>query len=169
MGCFLIRKIGQEIYKARIVEIEAYHGPLDLASHASRGRTPRNSLMFGEPGIIYVYLTYGLHYMLNIVTGEKDFPAAVLIRAIEVISKDKINKPMRSGPAKLTKAFFINKDFNGLPIYIKKHGLWLEDREKNLKNFKIVKTKRIGVDYAGKFKDKKWRFYIKGNGFVSKV
>lgn len=171
LGCFLVRKIKGKIEKYKIVETEAYNGPRDLASHASIGKTERNKIMFGEPGTIYVYLTYGMHYMLNIVTEKKDYPAAVLIRAVEpVISRD---APWRvstntNGPARLTKALQIDKFFNGLPIYTKKHSLWIEDREEKLKSNQITKTIRIGIDYAKGYKDKKWRFYIKGNKFVSK-
>lgn len=163
LGCFLVRKINGEIIKAKIVETEAYAGPDDLASHASRGETKRNGVMFGKPGIIYVYFTYGMHYMLNIVTERKGYPAAVLIRAVEPILNSKTN-----GPARLTKALKIDKSFNGLPIYAKKYGLWIENRDEDLKPRQIVKTTRIGVDYAGEYKDKKWRFYIKDNKFVSK-
>ena len=172
LGCFLTRKIGQKIIRTKIVETESYNGPDDLASHASRGRTERNKVMFGEPGVIYVYFTYGMHYMLNIVTEKKGYPAAVLIRAVEpplagpiLCQGRKINT---NGPAKLTKALQIDKKFNGLPIYKRKYGLWIEKRKEDLKPLQIKKTTRIGVDYAKEFKDKKWRFYIKGSNFISK-
>ncbi len=178
----LIRKGGvKSIMRFKIVETEAYNGPNDLASHASRGRTGRNKVMFEEPGIIYVYFTYGMHYMLNIVTGPKDYPAAVLIRAVETphpnppLSKGReildIIKNMSyktNGPARLTKALQIDKSFNGLPIYVKKYGFWLESRKEAIKSGQIKKTTRIGVDYAGKYRDKKWRFYIKDSKFISK-
>ena len=190
LGCFLVRKNPhplplprscrcgrgereEKILRCKSVEVEAYSGPRDLASHASQGRTERNKVMFGEPGIIYVYFTYGMHYMLNIVTEGKDYPAAVLIRAVEPRRSRTAGQVCRgrvitNGPAKLTKVLEINKSFNGLPIYTKKYGLWVESRDENLKKIHIVKTKRIGVDYAGKYKNKKWRFYIKGNKFISK-
>lgn len=197
LGCFLVRKfssdnrlslakreVGREskislsltkgeikrgVLKLKIVETEAYEGSNDLASHASRGRTPRNEVMFGPPGITYVYFTYGMHYLLNIVTGKIDYPAAVLIRAVEpiIISEQKI-KPATNGPAKLTKCLQIDKNFNNTPIYIKKHGLWIENRADKIKSSQIVKTTRIGIDYAGIYKNKKWRFYLKNNSFVSK-
>ena len=168
LGCFLVRKIGKKIIKTKIVEVEAYNGSDDLASHASRGRTERNSIMFGEPGAIYVYFTYGLHYMLNIVTEEKGYPAAVLIRAVEPVSRNAYRIAHNTnGPARLTKALRVDKSFNGLPVYTKKYGLWVESRVKDEK-LQIIRAKRIGVDYAGKYKNKKWRFYIKNNRFVSK-
>jgi len=172
LGCFLIRRLGKKVVKYKIVETESYNGPNDLASHASRGRTPRNEVMFGLPGIIYVYFTYGMHYMLNIVTSKKDYPAAVLIRAVEpchsrATGQAHSSKIITNGPAKLTKALQIDKSFNGLPIYNKKNGLWIEGRAKDEK-LQIVKTTRIGIDYAGKYKDKKWRFYIKDNKFISR-
>jgi len=172
LGCFLTRKIGQKIIRTKIVETESYNGPDDLASHASRGRTERNKVMFGEPGVIYVYFTYGMHYMLNIVTEKKGYPAAVLIRAVESPLTGPIfcrgRKINTNGPAKLTKALQINKKFNSLPIYKRKYGLWIEKRKEDLKPWQIKKTTRIGVDYAKEFKDKKWRFYIKGSNFISK-
>ncbi|MFA4941048.1 MAG: DNA-3-methyladenine glycosylase [Patescibacteria group bacterium] len=160
LGCFLVRKTNGKIKKLKIVETEAYNGPEDLASHASRGRTERNKVMFGKPGVIYVYFTYGMHHMLNIVTEKKEYPAAVLIRAVEF---DGAN-----GPARLTKILKIDKCFNGLPVYTKKYGLWVENRKEELKSSQVKKTTRIGVEYAGKYKDKNWRFYIKGNRFISK-
>jgi DNA-3-methyladenine glycosylase len=171
LGCFLVRRIGRKVIRAKIVETEAYNGPADLASHASRGKTERNKVMFGEPGIIYVYFTYGMHYMLNIVTEAKNYPAAVLIRAVELhrsrAAGQTRKKMITNGPAKLTKVLKIDKSFNGLPIYTKKHSLWIESRAGDEKP-PIVKVKRIGINYAGKYKDKKWRFYIKDNKFVSK-
>lgn len=164
LGAFLVRRIGGKIYRTKIVETEAYEGFKDKASHASRGRTERNSIMFGEAGIVYVYFTYGMHYMLNIVTGPKDHPAAVLIRGVEPQDPNIKNT---NGPARLTKKLKIGKTFNGLPVYTKKHGLWIEIG-RGVRKKDIARVKRIGVDYAGEYKDKLWRFYIKDNEFVSK-
>ncbi len=160
LGCFLVRKINGKIIRAKITETEAYNGPKDLASHASRGRTERNKIMFGGPGTIYVYFTYGMHFMFNIVTEAKDYPAAVLIRAVEIGGEDgkKINT---NGPARLTKALRINKSFNGLSIRTKEYGLWTENRKGKISLRQIKKAKRVGVDYAGEYKDKMWRFMLK--------
>ncbi len=155
LGCFLVRKVGNKIIRTKIIETEAYCGPNDLASHASRGRTERNKVMFGGPGVIYVYLVYGMHYMLNIVTEKENYPAAVLIRGAEPAANYQL-----TGPAKLTKALKIDKKFNGLPAYIKKHGLWIEARKENLKPLLIKKTPRVGIDYAKDYKNKLWRFYV---------
>ena len=160
-----------KITRYKIVETEAYNGPSDSASHASKGQTERNKVMFGEPGIIYVYFTYGIHYMLNIVTGAKNYPAAVLIRAIEPADPNyqlPITNYQYNGPARLTKSLQINKSFNGLPIYEKKYGLWIESRKEIIKPGQIKKSTRVGVDYAKEYKNKKWRFYIKNNKFISK-
>ncbi|MFH0892651.1 MAG: DNA-3-methyladenine glycosylase [Candidatus Falkowbacteria bacterium] len=175
LGCFLARSFPNGTTgRFKIVETEAYHGPRDLASHASRGRTPRNAVMFGAPGMIYVYFTYGMHYMLNIVTGEEGYPAAVLIRAVEEMRhetcgmKHETRKRLSTnGPAKLTKYLQIDKTFNGKPVFVKKYGLWIEDRERGIKPL-VVRAARIGVDYAGEYKEKLWRFHVKGNGFVSR-
>jgi len=175
LGCFLIRKIGKKIIKAKIVETEAYVGPKDRASHASRGKTARNHVMFSEAGKIYVYFTYGMYYMLNIVTEEKGYPAAVLIRALEPMKKNSKFKNLNSkfklsGPGKLTRELRIDKSFNGLPIYAKKHGLWAEASEEKTRPSQTIKTTRVGVDYAGpEWAGKKWRFYIKGNKYISKI
>ena len=171
LGCFLIRRINKTITKFKIVETEAYEGPNDLASHASRSRTPRNEVMFGSPGITYVYFTYGMHYMLNIVTGQVDYPAAILIRAVEPIpfSGNKITSKLpTNGPAKLTKFLQINKTLNQRTIYVKKYGLWIENRKEEIKPSQIIKAPRVGIDYAGIYKNKKWRFFLENNSFVSK-
>lgn len=156
LGCFLVRRIGKKLIRAKIVETEAYNGPKDLASHASCGLTPRNKIMFGEPGYIYVYFTYGMHFMLNIVTEKKGYPAAVLIRGVVVENNGK-EKFCTNGPARLTKVLHIDKKFNGLPIFTKKYGLWVEERDS--KKVKIKKAKRVGIDYAGTYREKMWRFF----------
>ena len=160
LGCFLVRRIDEKIIRAKIIETEAYNGPEDLASHASRGKTERNKIMFGEPGTIYVYFTYGIHYMFNIVTEAKDYPAAVLIRAIEIesLGKEKFNT---NGPARLTKFLQIDKKFNGLSVCNKNSGLWVEGREEKIESRQIEKAKRVGIDYAKEYKDKLWRFILK--------
>ncbi len=150
LGKYLIRKIGNQIERAKITETEAYCGPNDLACHASRGMTPRTKVMFGPPGHAYVYLVYGMYHCLNIVTEREGYPAAVLIRAVEL---NEMN-----GPGKLCRGLKIDKTLNGTDICASKE-LWLEDGEDIPKN-KIKKSKRIGVDYAGKWKDKLWRFYL---------
>jgi DNA-3-methyladenine glycosylase len=172
LGCFLVKKIrledGKNMYiRCKIVETEAYHGSNDLASHASRGKTAGNEVMFGPPGFIYVYFTYGMHYMLNIVTGPEHFPSAVLIRAVEPPG---INSNLKTfnGPARLTKSLQIDKSFNCKPIFTKKYGLWIEAGEEKIKTSQIIKTTRVGVDYAKEYRDKKWRYYIKGNIYISK-
>ncbi len=131
----------------RIVETEAYLGAEDLASHARFGSRKRNYLMFGEAGFVYVYFTYGMHYMLNMTTEAPGTAGAVLIRAIEGVA---------DGPAKLTKAFGITLEQNGLDLT--GDTIWLEEREKA--DFVIKTTPRVGIDYAGDYKDKPWRFLI---------
>lgn len=131
-----------------ITEVEAYDGPEDKASHASRGRTPRTEVMFWGGGYFYVYLVYGMYYMLNIVTGGEEYPAAVLIRGTREIK----------GPGRLTRDTGIDKSFNKLPV-IPNSGLWIEDRGIKVKKEEITTTPRIGVDYAGEeWKNKEFRF-----------
>lgn len=151
LGKFLVRKINNKEIVLMITEVEAYDGFDDKASHAIRGKTERNKIMFESAGKWYVYFTYGRHYMLNIVTGPKNYPAAVLIRGTE-----KIN-----GPARLTRFLKINKKFNG-KLANKKTGLWIEDRGVKIGKAQIARGKRIGVDYAGKvWANKPYRFLIK--------
>ena len=150
LGKFLVRKSGGKMVALMITETEAYDGFDDKASHASRGKTPRNTPMFGKPGTIYVYFTYGMHWMLNIVCGKEEYPAAVLIRGVEGIS----------GPARLTKALRIDKRLNTLPLS-KKSGLWIEDRGMGVSKKDILTTPRIGVRYAEEWMHKPWRFVLK--------
>ena len=173
VGKHLVRKHSDGITIGKIVETEAYVGPEDRACHASRGRTPRTEVMFGQPGHAYVYFIYGFHYMLNIVTERKDFPAAVLIRAVEPtegISLMEIRRHtenvynLASGPGKLCEAFAIDRSLNGADVCGR--VIYLENAGEPVG--KIIARPRIGVDYAGKWKHKPWRFLINGNKFVSK-
>jgi DNA-3-methyladenine glycosylase len=153
IGKFLVRRLAGEERAAMITETEAYDGPLDKASHAYRGRTQRNAPMFGEPGTIYVYFTYGMHFMLNLVCREAGHPAAVLIRgAGDVV-----------GPARLTKALRIDKALNDKPLAVAT-GLWVEDRGVKLSPRRIRRTPRIGIAYAGDYVDKPWRYVVKSGG-----
>lgn len=146
IGKYLV-KDGKEYM---IVETEAYDGPNDKASHAHKGRTNRTEVMFGSPGIWYVYLVYGMYWMLNIVTASKDYPAAVLIRGVKKYK----------GPGVLTRELNITDQFNGKPAD-KSTGLWIEDRGEKIEKDDIISTPRIGVDYAKEWKDKPYRFVLK--------
>jgi DNA-3-methyladenine glycosylase len=168
LGCFLIRKIGKKIIKARIIETESYVGPKDLASHASKGRTARTEVMFGSPGRAYVYLIYGMYYCFNIVTEKEDYPAAILIRGIEVDGVKII------GPGKVCRALKIDKHFNNQDL-IKSHELWLQQDRLGVKSIsprltrlgreklKVRKLPRVNIDYAGEYKNKLWRFILLDN------
>ncbi len=154
LGKFLVRKIGVREIVAKIVETEAYDGAEDKAAHGSHGKTPRNEVLFEEAGRFYVYFVYGMHWLLNIVCGRRDFPAGVLIRGVEI-------EGLRlDGPAKLTKFLKIDKSFNG-KLAAKDISLWFEDRGLKIKKDQIASSKRIGVDYAGEWADKLYRFYLK--------
>lgn len=169
------KKTGK-ILRGRIVETEAYRGEDDLACHASKGRTKRTETLYAEPGTIYVYLIYGMHYCLNIVTEKKDFPAAVLIRAVELFEGKKTIKPSKTsalgnwiskcrtdGPGKLCRAMGIDRSFNKERIG---QRIWIENAPAPGRG-QIARGKRVGVDYAGDSAHWHWRFYIKNNPFVS--
>jgi len=174
LGKYLVRKHPEGDAVGRIVETEAYVGPQDLACHASRGRTARTEVMFGPAGHAYVYFIYGFYHMLNLVTERKDHPAAVLIRAVEPIADIDLMKRRRemnrlrdlaSGPGKLCQAFAIDRSLNGADLC--GGVLYVEDRGEPAPKFSA--TPRIGVDYAGKWKDKRYRFLVRGSEFVSKA
>jgi DNA-3-methyladenine glycosylase len=151
VGKFLVRKVGGKEVALMITETEGYDGFKDMASHARRGKTPSNAPMFGRPGAIYVYFTYGMHWMLNLVCGERGYPAAVLVRGAGDIV----------GPARLTKALAIDKSLNHAMLG-KRSGLWVEDRGVVVSPRQIARTGRIGVDYSGEWAKKPWRFVLKG-------
>ena len=165
LGKKLVRQTGRIKLSGMIVETEAYCGMEDSACHAHRGKTPRNSIMFGGPGHAYVYFTYGMHYMLNLVTEALDRPCAVLIRAIlpltgieEMESRRKRKgAQLTNGPAKLCQAFNIDKSLNGWDL-TRGSKLWVEDY-KRIPDKSIITTPRIGIDYAKKeHRDAPWRF-----------
>jgi len=136
------------ISRHAIVEVEAYDGPEDLASHASRGRTERNAPMFGPPGHWYVYLCYGMHWMLNVVTGPVGYPAAVLIRGLEDVS----------GPARLTRSLGIDRRFDSSSAN-RRNGLWIETG-RIVSDVEVRRLPRIGVDYAGDWAARPYRFIV---------
>jgi len=170
LGKYLVVDKNGTKLSGKIVETEAYRGHYDPASHAYGGMTPRNRIMFGEPGRAYVYFTYGMYYCLNIITERKGFPAAVLIRALEPIEGIEIMRRRRkkekledltSGPGKLCQAMGVDKLLNGADLIGK--TIYAEDRSEAAE--KIISTIRIGIDEG---KEKKWRFYLKGNRFISR-
>lgn len=150
LGKFLVKKNGNKEIASEICEVEAYVGPRDRASHASRGKTERTKIMFMSAGHWYVYLIYGMYHCLNIVTEREGYPAAILIRSVAGAK----------GPGRVCRLFKIGKEFNGLQAS-KKSGLWIEDRGIIINPRKIRRGERIGVEYAKEWREKKWRFYLK--------
>jgi DNA-3-methyladenine glycosylase len=175
LGAFLVRKLKNEILIGKIVEVEAYLGEKDPASHAYRGRTQRNEVMFWQGGHLYVYFTYGMHFCCNVVTEREGRGRAVLLRAVEPIEgletmahnrgitlnaeKDKQN--LCSGPAKLCEAFGIARRENGIDLCGDK--IWIAE-EAHQPQYAIVRTTRVGIRNGA---EHKWRFCIKDNPFVS--
>ncbi len=153
LGKFLVRKKGNQCLRGQVTEVEAYVGMEDKACHAAKGKTERNKVMFEEGGIWYVYLVYGMYWMLNIVTEEKDFPAAILIRGV------KTEKAHFNGPGKLTRFLKIDNKFNGKQA-LPEVGLWFEDQGVKVSSKHIRQGKRIGIGYAGQWQHKPWRFYL---------
>ena len=150
IGCRLNWKRGDESQSRIITETECYVGPEDLASHAARGRTRRNEAMFGPPCTLYVYFVYGMHWMLNVVTGPVGFPAAVLIRSVEGIN----------GPGRLTRAMGVTGALNGR-VANEHTGIWFSEGPRPNRSL-IVRSARIGVDYAGAvWSSKRYRFSFK--------
>lgn len=148
LGKILVCKSNNKICKTKITEVEAYRGEEDLACHASKGRTKRTEILYSQGGYLYVYLIYGMYWMLNIVTGPENFPQAVLIRGIEGFD----------GPGKLSKNLNIDKSFHGKSI-IKSNRIWIEN---NTQFVDYYTSPRVGIDYAGKtWKNKPWRFIYK--------
>jgi DNA-3-methyladenine glycosylase len=138
----------QLIERYTITELEAYRGAEDLACHASKGRTPRTEVMYHHGGLVYVYLIYGMYWMLNIVAGEPNNPQAILIRGLDGCY----------GPGRLTKRLSIGKDFYGEDL-VKSSRLWVEDSNRK---FDVKTAPRINIDYAGEWTLKPWRYFVGG-------
>lgn len=156
LGKFLVHNCNGKKYIGMITETEAYIGFDDKASHASKGKTKRNYPMFETAGIAYIYMIYGMYFCFNIVTEKKDFPAAVLIRALKPI---KNISSKTDGPGKLCREMNIDKNLNCIDIC--GNILYVENHDFKIPKKDIIADKRIGIDYAQEYKDKLWRFYIK--------
>jgi DNA-3-methyladenine glycosylase len=153
VGKYLVRENGKGTIAGRIVEVEAYVGCEDKACHASKGRTARTEVLFGPSGVSYIYLIYGMYYMLNVVTERREFPAAVLIRAIEVGGE------LIDGPGKLCRELGIDRSLHQIDL-TNGRSLWFEDRGDRVPNKQVGAFPRIGVDYAGRWAKKPWRFRL---------
>ena len=173
IGKVLVNRTADGIAAGRIVEAEAYRGPLDLAAHSARGLTKRTTAMYGPPGYAYVYLLYGISWAMNLVTTANGKPHAVLIRAIEPLRgidlmarrrrKPPDSRELTNGPGKLTNALAITgadygRDLCGGRLYLEHSGLPVGP---------IDRSSRINVDYAGRWASRRWRFYERGNRYVS--
>ena len=162
LGKWLVHHSGGIERIGRIVETEAYLGPHDLASHSSKGMTARTKTMFGPPGHAYVYLIYGMHCCMNVVTEREGHAAAVLLRAVEPV---KNLEGRTQGPGLLCRAMKIDRRLNAHDLTSDSFFVAEPDIAEKIP---IVKRPRIGVDYAGRWARRRLRFYIKGNPFVSR-
>jgi DNA-3-methyladenine glycosylase len=164
IGMHLVHRGPHGLQVGRIVETEAYKGPKDLAAHSARGRrTARTEVMFGPAGHAYVYLIYGFWHCLNVVTADHGIPHAVLLRAIEPISA--IDNTTH-GPGLLCRALHIDKGLNGADLTLSQ--LWIE-KPTGYQKPQIDRATRIGVDYAGDWAQKPWRFFDRNSPYVSTV
>jgi DNA-3-methyladenine glycosylase len=162
IGMHLVHDDGRRRRAGRIVETEAYLGPHDLAAHSARGRTPRTEVMFGPPGHAYVYFIYGFWNLVNVVTGAPGVPQAVLLRALEPLDG---LKERTSGPGLLCRALRVDRRLNGVDL--RGNVLWLEPPPAGAARVRIARSTRIGVDYAGDWAKRQWRFFDRDSPFVS--
>ena len=154
IGKYLVRAIDGRTLAGRIVEVEAYVGPEDKACHASKGRTQRTDVMFGPGGVAYIYLIYGMYHCLNVVTEREEFPSAVLIRAIE------IDGELIDGPGRVCRALQIDRRLNRADL-TSGESIWFEDRGISFEKADVEAHTRVGVDYAGEWAQKPWRFRLR--------
>jgi DNA-3-methyladenine glycosylase len=162
IGMHLVHDDGRSVRAGRIVETEAYLGPRDLAAHSARGRTARTEVMFGPPGHAYVYFIYGFWNCLNVVTAPTGVPHAVLLRALEPLGR---LEERTWGPGLLCRALHIDRRLNGADLLGK--VLWLEQPPAGTPAARIARSTRIGVDYAGDWAQRPWRFFARDSAFVS--
>lgn len=161
LGKVLIKQTPSGILQTKIVDVEAYVGPKDKACHASKGRTKRTEIMFGPAGFTYVYLIYGMYHCLNFVAEREDYPAAILIRGLEILGKDHPTaSPTRiDGPGRICRYLGVDRTHNGLDATLGR-TLWIEDHGLTVSRKHIQALPRIGVDYAGEWAKKLWRFCL---------
>jgi DNA-3-methyladenine glycosylase len=161
LGKILIRETSSGLLPAKIVDVEAYVGPRDKACHASKGRTKRTEIMFGPSGFTYVYLIYGMYHCLNIVTEQEEYPAAILIRGLEIPGENHPGAlPTRiEGPGRVCRLLEIDRTHNGLDTTLGT-ALWIEDHNQVVSPKQIQALPRIGIDYAGEWAKKLWRFCL---------
>jgi DNA-3-methyladenine glycosylase len=164
LGKWLVLQNGPTRRIGRIVETEAYMGPRDLAAHSSRGRTPRTEVMFGPPGHAYVYFIYGFWNCLNVVTAPEGIPHAVLLRALEPVAGV---TDSTWGPGLLCRAMGIDRTLNGADLCGEE--LWIENPGAATRAVRVGRSPRIGVDYAGSWAGKLWRFFDRDSPYVSTV
>ncbi|MHB1176940.1 MAG: DNA-3-methyladenine glycosylase [Daejeonella sp.] len=177
LGKHVYSQVNGEITGGIIVETEAYRGPDDMGSHAYNDkRTPRNEIMYRAGGVAYMYICYGIHDMLNIVTGSEGMSHAILIRAVEprtgldtmrrrrnIFDQD---RRLCQGPGTLAKAMGLTKLHNGYDL--QGDVIWLEDKNFNYKDEEVIASARIGMNFDGPYRTMPWRFYVKGNPYVSR-
>lgn len=170
LGCLLVRDGTEGRRVLRITEVEAYAGPLDPASHGYRGITPRNAVMFGPPGFLYVYFTYGMHFCINFVCSPEGECSAVLIRAGEIVEgvdlarvarEGSSDRDLARGPARLTKALGLGREDNGRDLC---DGGPLTVMERDSADIVVASGPRVGVSSAAEVP---WRFWIEGDRTVS--
>ena len=159
----LVHDDGRSVRAGRIVETEAYQGPRDLAAHSARGRTARTEVMFGPPGHAYVYFIYGIWHCLNVVTGAPGVPHAVLLRALEPVTGI---TERTCGPGLLCRAMHIDRRFNGIDL--RGDVLWLERPGRGAPRARIARSTRIGVESAGEWAQRPWRFFDRDSDCVSR-
>ncbi len=173
LGAYLCTNVDNKLCVGKITEVEVYIGCEDKACHAYKNKTPRNSIMFEEGGVSYVYFVYGMYNMFNIVTNEKDVANAILVRSVEPVDGIDIMmqrrglkniKNLTTGPGKLCQAFGIDGKLHGADL-INSNEIWICPKDND---YEVLSGKRIGIDYAEEYKDMPWRFVIKDNKFISK-
>ncbi len=178
LGKVLYSRSDNGVTAGRIVETEAYKAPEDQASHAwNNRRTPRTEVMFGGPGVAYVYICYGIHHLFNIITGPADVPHAVLIRAIEPVEgldlmltrrgMTTLKPKLTAGPGSLSVAMGFTKNQTGTVLYESHSNIWLEDDGFDPGKGEVIASTRVGVESAGESAKLPWRFRIRGNRWTS--
>ena len=178
LGKVLVTTFDGQRSSGIIVETEAYRAPEDKASHAyNNRRTNRTDIFYSRGGVAYVYLCYGIHHLFNVITGPKETPHAILIRAVEPLegiplmltrrNHNKLRPQLSAGPGVMSKALGIDRSHTGMSLVSQNNPIWIEERP-TLDETQIITTTRIGIDYAEEYANKPWRFYIKDSKWISK-